>query len=264
MAPRRLTLFCFPHAGAGALAYRGWQEGLGTDFLVRATDRPGHGKRFGEGIVADWPALVADAVRQLVAECEGRFALFGHSLGALLALEVAHALRERGRGEAAWLCVSGCVAPLRRSEEAGWLDRDDAQVIDQLRHLGGTADELLGDPDFMELALPRVRADFHLSSQYRRIERRPLAAPLLVLGGRRDPLTADRANLEDWAGETAVGTDVRLLDGGHFFVLQRSAEVFAHLIRMERKHRRFAPPSPANELADSPDGKPANGPMELA
>ncbi|MDE1182646.1 alpha/beta fold hydrolase [Paraburkholderia sp.] len=216
-----VTLFCLPYAGGHSMTYRGWRDLLPSWIECVPLDLPGHGRLRAMSPLSDWPALIdalIDAIGPLPAQ---DVAIFGHSMGALVGLELAHALRERTGRTPAWLGVSACVAPLRRDYETKWLDCSVGEMVDELRRLGGTPEALLEDEEFLDLALPVLRADFHLCATYvRRAHdvRKPLDCPVAVFGGRDDTVSEQSENLSAWCHETIAQFSEHTLDGGHFFV----------------------------------------------
>lgn len=226
----QITLFCLPHAGGGAAVYRGWAGRLPPWMVPVSPHLPGRGLRRAEPPAHDWPMLIDGLVRDVRPHLARPYAIFGHSMGALVGLELAHALRRQGAGEPLWFGAAGCTAPVRRAAELDWLDCPDAVVIDELRRLDGTPPELIEDPEMLALMLPGLRADFHLCGTHAPPSRTPLRCPLLVLGGRADEITAERANLLDWARETTGPFNIAMFDGGHFFVETAREAVIAAVV----------------------------------
>lgn len=220
-----LTLYCLPYAGGNAATYRGWGETLGPRIDCVPLDLPGHGRLRALPACRDWPALI-DALLAAIGALPARpFALFGHSMGALVALELAHALRERDGREPLWLGASGCVAPSERelddARPTHWLDCSTVEMVAELRRLGGTAEELLADAEFLDLALPALRADFHLcANQARRARARSirLNCPIWAFSGIDDSLSERNENVSAWRRETTGAFQQCMLEGDHFFV----------------------------------------------
>lgn len=223
----RLQLICLPYAGAGAAVYRGWQRLMPHWVELVALDLPGRGLRQAEPAVWDWRELIDIVMSSLGRRIRTPLALFGHSMGALVAVELAHELRLRGGQAPVWVGVSGCVAPRRRELNLSWLDCSDERLIAELRSLGGTSPEVMGCRDLLDVILPTVRADFHLCGSYQPLDRTPLACPFLVLGGHSDPLSRPRDNLSAWSLETSGLCRVEMVHGGHFFVHESEAAVVA-------------------------------------
>jgi len=158
----------------------------------------------------------------------------------LLACELAHALRALGCPEPVALFASGTAAPTRRSEyDRGFAEpKTDAQLIEQLRTLNGTREEVLANQELMSLTLPILRADFLLCGSFRPLQRPLLNCPVHVLGGKADRATAEQ--LIAWSQETHGSFSVDMLAGGHFFIHEHEAKVLSllkgHLDVQRRRH----------------------------
>lgn len=219
-AARALRLYCFGHAGASAAAFRSWQAGLEPSIEVCAIELPGHGRRMGEA-PQDQLLPLADGLTQALAR-ELRatplpYALFGHSLGALLAFEVARGLARLDVPPPLRLLVSGANAPQRRPPSRMLHRLPDEALLEELRSYEGTPQELLDERELMALLLPTLRADFCMVETYRYHPGPQLAVPLTVLAGRADArVSAD--GVAAWALETSGTSDCTWHDGGHFFI----------------------------------------------
>ena len=95
--PAPLSLLCLPCAGASATMYLRWRRLLPRWIEVVPLELPGRGSRLGEDFVEDFDALVSLLCSEHEAALRGNFALFGHSMGALLAWGIAQRLRATGR-----------------------------------------------------------------------------------------------------------------------------------------------------------------------
>ncbi|UUC47549.1 alpha/beta fold hydrolase [Pseudomonas citronellolis] len=225
-----VRLFCLPYSGASAMTYSRWRRKLPAWLALRPVELPGRGMRMAEPLQIDLGRLARQLARELHAEVRQEpYALFGHSLGALLACEIAYALRELGCPTPLGLFASGTAAPSRRAEyDRGFAEpKSDAELIAELRDLQGTPEEVLANQELMSLTLPILRADFLLCGSYRYQHRAPLACPLRALAGRADK--ASQEQLLAWGEETRAGFELQWFDGGHFFLHERETEVLAHL-----------------------------------
>lgn len=214
--PGKARLVCFPHAGGAASYFHPWAAALAPDVEVLAVQYPGRQDRHCEPCVQSIPDLadrVHEALRSWTSET---FAFFGHSMGAVLAFEVACRIAREGGGGPAHLFVSGRRAPSRHRHEE--LHRAPAPaLIAELRTLGGTDPRVLEDEELMSLALPTVRADYTAVETYRFGSAPPLACDITALVGDRDPKTGiDEAAA--WSGHTTGGFDLRVYPGGHFYL----------------------------------------------
>ncbi|MGP3968752.1 thioesterase II family protein [Streptomyces sp. 6N223] len=216
-APRsRVRLVCLPHAGGSASFYHPFSAALSPEVEVLAVQYPGRQDRLGEEPISDIGRL-ADAVCRAVLPETGRpFALFGHSMGAVLAYETARRLAARGAPAPAVLFVSGRRAPSRHREETVHL-RDDAGVLAELRKLGGSDTRLLDDPEIVAMVLPAVRGDYTAIETYRHRPGPPLASPLVALMGDADPRTTPE-DVRAWEDHTEGAFATHVFPGGHFFL----------------------------------------------
>ncbi|MBK4987919.1 thioesterase II family protein [Pseudomonas sp. S36] len=227
-----VNLLCLPYSGASAMVYSRWRRKLPAWLQVRPVELPGRGARLGEPLHTDMQGLA----RQLAAEqrlaASAPYALLGHSLGALLAFELAHELQGLGCTPPLALFACGTAAPTRREDYDGnnWREpKTDPELLDELRTLQGTPEEVLANPELMSLTLPILRADFLLCGTYAYRQRPALQCPLHVLGGEND--RASDEQLDAWRLETRGAFSRQMFSGGHFFIHEHEDRVLAALTR---------------------------------
>lgn len=229
----KARLLVLPHAGGAASYYFPMSRALAPDVEVVAVQYPGRQDRRAEPCV-ETVAGLADELADLVEPwVDAPLALFGHSMGASVAFELAVRLRETGVRPAC-LIASGRRAPSAHRDERVH-ERDDAGLLDEIRQLDGTQGPLLSDPEMLAMVLPAIRADYRAAETYRFTEgTKPLDVPLHVLIGDADP-KVDRAEAERWAEHTTAECTVEVFPGGHFYLADHqaavSARVAAHLTR---------------------------------
>lgn len=226
-----LTLFCIPHAGGGASSFRGWSDGLQPVAAVRAVQLPGREARIGEPCLADIDAALDDLRSAMAAAPCGPFALFGHSLGGLLAFELAHRLQREGAPGPEVLIVSACRPPERVRVEHPFSHLPDKAFVDQvMTRYGGIPAPILADAGFMRAIIPPMRADFSILERYVDRDRPPLACPIAVVVGRDDHV-ARPDDLHSWGARTTSEFSLDIIEGDHFYLQTRRREIAAVIRR---------------------------------
>jgi surfactin synthase thioesterase subunit len=219
-APR---LVCFPHAGGSASYYYAFSAALAPRVEALAVQYPGRQDRRFEPAIEDIPTLAERAFHAIRGWTDRPFALFGHSMGAILAFEVAQRLQSRTDAVPLHLFASGRRAPSRHRD--GHVHRyDDARLIDELRRVGGTDWRFLADPELRAAVLPVIRSDYRAIERYRYEPAPPLTCPVTVLVGDHDEsATVDEASA--WREHTTGAFVMRVFAGGHFYIDKHKAEV---------------------------------------
>ncbi|MGI5274516.1 thioesterase II family protein [Nonomuraea sp. CA-218870] len=224
--PGALPLYCLPHAGGAASAFRSWQREL-PGVAVQPVQLPGRESRHREQPYLRMEPLVSDLADAVLADVElsaagHRYALYGHSLGGLVAFELVREVRRRGGPLPVHLFVSGSDAP-HVTFEGGPPVREmsRAEVVVLLRRLGGTPEWLLADPGALEMILPAVKADFTVKETYRYTDEPPLAVPISAMPSGADPRVAP-AKVAAWRDQTAGAFALHPFEGGHFAVFEQA------------------------------------------
>jgi surfactin synthase thioesterase subunit/glycosyltransferase involved in cell wall biosynthesis len=223
-------LFCLPHAGAGASVFRGWSEGLPGSIHVCPVQLPGREGRADEPAFRDMPNLVAALGAAISPHTDTAYALFGHSVGAGIAFELARWLRGGGRPLPFALVVSGARAPQSRVGRAPQAEPTREELIAELRARDGTPTGLLDDPEFVRALLPLLGADTALYRSYVYVPEEPLAVPLRAYGGADDPHVS-RDDLDAWRAQTTASFERREFPGGHFYLRSARSELLQALGR---------------------------------
>lgn len=218
--PGQVRLYCFPYSGAGASAYRRWGESLPAGVEVVPVELPGRETRFGEPPFDRMGPLVEALGRELPIPEGAPFALFGHSLGALVAFELARRVRRSSGALPVHLFVSACRAPHLPRRHPAVYDLPEPAFRDALRAIGGTPGEILENEELMEIVGPVIRADYAVCDTYRYVPDEPLDCPLSAFGALDDPIVAP-SELEGWKEHTRGPFRLRLLPGGHLFLREQ-------------------------------------------
>ncbi|MFG2977940.1 thioesterase II family protein [Streptomyces sp. NPDC048331] len=230
-----VRLVCFPHAGGAANFYLPFSRQLSPTVETLAVQYPGRHDRLAEPPARSLAEL-ADGVVAELADVEedgcGPLVLFGHSMGAVVAFEVARRLER----DPLALIVSACRAPSRLRAGSVHL-RDDGGVLAELRRLGGTAGDLLGNEELLKMFLPTVRADYAALAAYTEPEpvTPPLACPITVMAGDSDPVVPVDEALA-WAQFTTGGFTSEIFPGGHFYLTSCADQVTESVLRTVKRH----------------------------
>ena len=221
-APSGRRLVCFPHAGGSASYFAPLARLLDPDVEVFAAQYPGRQDRSGEPLIEDIDKLADLLFDALTAIVDRPVLLFGHSMGAVLAFEVARRLEQTSGPHPVAVIVSGRQAPsLPPDEDAQW---DDDALRAELRSLGGTDQSVLDNDDLAELVLPILRADFKALASYRPAPDASVRAPIIGFVGESDS-TTPVADVRAWRRHTLSWFDLQVFPGDHFYLGTVTADV---------------------------------------
>ncbi|GAA1985239.1 alpha/beta fold hydrolase [Catenulispora subtropica] len=174
-----------------------------------------------EALADDVAAALADLART------NRLVLFGHSMGASVAHEVALRLQEQGNPPAA-LCVSGRRPPQTLPMWGRKYSGTDEEVLADVLRLDDSRAEIFADPGMREIVLPAIREDYRMVDEYRGGPRPLLDAPVFGYTGDADTeVTAEL--MREWADLTRMGFRLRVLPGGHFYLRAEEDALLADL-----------------------------------
>ncbi len=235
----KIHLLCLPYAGGLSGFFGRWQKFTDESIHVVPLELAGRGTRSQEPFYQDFSAAIDDIlslVRDLV--MDGPYAVFGHSMGAMLSYELYHRLAKCGLPLPVHMFFSGRRAIHEPGDGVIRHKLPDVELMQELLDFGGTVQEVFRNKQLRELFLPILRADFRLVETYEHVPReRKIDCDMTVLGG-VDDATTTRANLTEWRRHAGRSFDLRLFAGGHFF-LNDDFDRFMHAINdtLRRKIR---------------------------
>ncbi|XP_050397819.1 S-acyl fatty acid synthase thioesterase, medium chain [Patella vulgata] len=216
-----VRLFCFPWAGGGSNFYSNWGSAVCDNVEVIGISLPGRETRISEKPTNSVEQIVEEVTKKMVSDYSDKpFALFGHSMGALLAFETAKVLKEKYQKEPTKMYVSGISGP--HIQEKARVSRtvselNDSEFIEYLRSLGGTPEEVLNNSDMMNMFLPMLRADYSIVDDYlyELPDGKPLlSCPIAAFDGKSDR----KHEIEAWQRVTTGKLTLNMRDGGHFYL----------------------------------------------
>lgn len=222
-------VFCLPYAGTGASAFRGWAQLADPHIEVWCVQPPGREARFREKGFENIDALVEAAVRPLLDFVDRPFALYGHSVGALVAFELARNLRDRHGLMPARLFVGACPAPHIPWPHLPLRALPDDQVLDQVSgRYEAIPEAILQDAEFRQFAASVLRADFSLIETYTYTPSRPLECPISAFAGMQDG-SVDCAAIEAWRQHTSAQFQLHAVAGNHFFLQSARSSLLSQI-----------------------------------
>jgi medium-chain acyl-[acyl-carrier-protein] hydrolase len=224
----RLRLFCFPYAGGSAQAFRPWLKVAPTGIAICPVHLPGRERRFRDQRYTRLAPLAMELCAELRPYLDQPFAFFGHSMGAVIAFEIARMLEREAAGPA-YLFVSGRKSPACPPDDELIHMLPDDRFVARLRELDGTPEEVLQHPEILELMLPVLRADFAMCETYSYGEGQVLSCPISAFGGTGDTHVT-RDELIAWHAQTSGAFSLRLFPGGHFFLHDVQADVLRAVV----------------------------------
>ncbi|MGW1838136.1 thioesterase II family protein [Streptomyces sp. BBFR2] len=228
-SPAPLRLFLLHHAGGSGAHYDKWRPLLPADWEIHTPDLPGRGSLGAHPPVTTCAEAVA-FLRQgpLSRPGDAPYAVFGHSLGGIVAYELTRTLQELGEPLPVWLGVSACGAPPLGDpvDRSSWTDED---LRGWLASAGGTAAEVLRHPLAWQLFGRSVRSDLRIVDDWRPDpDAPPLRVPLAAFGAEGDTI-APPDRLRGWDRRSRHPLGVHLHPGGHFYLHDRPQNVVRQL-----------------------------------
>lgn len=219
-----VRLFCLPYAGGSASVFRGWPDRLPPSVGVWAVQLPGRETRLKEPVFTRLGPLVQELAQAILPSLDRPCALFGHSVGALIAFELARHLRTQYGIRPVHLWAAACPAPQLPDADAPIHALPEPDFRERLRRFNGTPAAVLEHEELMGMMGPILRADFALRETYVYVPEAPLDCPITAFGGEQDH-EVDETALRAWQVQTSRSFRLQMLSGNHFFLQSSQAEL---------------------------------------
>lgn len=228
---KKMNLFCLPFAGGNKYSYREFVEKAPAFLNVITLEYPGRGTRMKEPLPFDINDLTDDLFNQVKQQVgNGHYAIYGHSLGGLMAYLLAKKLLENGMPMPSDLFITGTTGPssISRTEKKRHL-LNQQEFIAEIKDLGGMPDEILNSEELLYFFEPVLRSDFKISEDYIYEEGVPLNIPVTVITGTEEDMEIEDIQL--WQKETTHVVDFKRMPGKHFFILQHTFKIMEIISR---------------------------------
>jgi len=218
-----MNLFCFPFAGGSRYSYNVYLKLARSGLNMIPVDYPGRGIRIRETPLTDLTLLVEDCFRRIKNDLNEPYALYGHSMGAIVSYLLVKKIIREGFVPPVNLFVSGRGGPSVVHPDLGRYKLPTREFRAFLSNMGGESDEVLNDEDLMSFFEPIHRADFEALETYCYEAGEPFDVPITVMIGEQERIPMDHAGA--WQKETRAGVEIRTFPGRHFFILQHAGEI---------------------------------------
>jgi len=221
--PDTATLFCIPFAGGNAYSYRLLEQRMHQAIKVLPLELPGRGQRSHENPVTSMQEMASNLLAIMRPALVQPYALFGHSMGALVAYLISCQLAKELLPLPSHLFISGKGPPQRSSREPYWHALPLKEFKQKLAELGGSPAAVLDDEELMDYFAPFIRDDMQAMAAYQHNPAPPLTIPITVLIGTADRTTTAPAS--EWNEMTTAGFCVVQYEGGHFFLFDHLGDI---------------------------------------
>ncbi|MGE5342619.1 MAG: thioesterase II family protein [Candidatus Omnitrophota bacterium] len=231
----KTKLFCFPYAGGAAASYNQWKPYFDPDIEFRPIELAARGRRMREANYASIDHAVDDALKLIKDELlQGPYALCGHSMGSMIAFELAYKILKNNYPAPVHIIFSGRAAPqINREKKRRLHHLPDPEFKKELLGMGGTPKEFFEHPELLEVFLPLLKGDFRLTETYVHAPKdAPLDCNITVMSGKKDEDSIEE--VEAWTVHSSRQCNIHYFEGGHFFIHeepQRVVEIINTAIR---------------------------------
>jgi len=221
----RTEVFCLPHAGGGSAIYHRWEKLLPRHLTVVPIKLPGREGRFNETPYDNIESLIHSMSSAIADSIQEPFALYGHSMGGLIAYELAQHLRKHYDKSPRVLFVSASRSPDRFKKDRALHRLPDEEMIQSLiRDFGRGGKTTAAELDMMRAMSDTIRADLKLLETYEHKPQEPLPCPIVGIAATEDHrVTASDVN--GWRSFTTARFTMRTMAGHHFFLRQQEKAI---------------------------------------
>lgn len=225
----KINLFCLPFAGASRYSYHFYAKECPDMLNIVSVEIPGRGARFRETLLTSMNEIVEDVFAQVTPRLNAPYAIYGHSMGALMGYLLTRKILEAQLRPPLHLFVTGCAAPSAKSTEPIRHLLPKEAFLDELREMGGSPEEILANKELLDFFEPVLRADFQAIERYAYEETEPFAMPITCINGSDERIPVEHA--EAWRKETKGAFRFYQLPGHHFFINKHYQEVLRMIVK---------------------------------
>jgi len=218
----KVNLLCIPYSGGSKYSFSALLKKVPVNLNPVVLELPGRGARSGEKLCHDIALIVEDILRRAVKFTSGPYAIYGHSMGGLLAFLLAKRIVQSGLPEPLHLFVTGTKGPSVIADPKYHL-LNKQEFLEKIRSLKGMPDEILENSDMMDYFEPIIRSDFKLSETYVYPPLSPFRFPITVIVGEEEDMEFE--DVRAWSLESAAEVSISRLPGSHFFIFEHAESI---------------------------------------
>ncbi len=220
----KIKLICLPHAGGSSLIYNSWKRKINSNIEIYSPELPGRWFRYKEDHPKNLIAVVNDIYKNIINDLtNSTYALFGHSMGALMVYELYKKIKSNNMPLPKALFISGMYSPTTNIKERIHL-YSDKELIEKIKELVGTPNNILKNKSFIDTYIPIIRADYKMIETYKYKETcLKISEPKFIFSGKKDSIS--KSLIQSWEGQTLFQPKYYEFSGGHFFINENSEDV---------------------------------------
>lgn len=216
-----IKLFCIPHAGGTAASYLQWKIFLDKNIEIIPVELKGRGIRMNESFYENIQEAVDDIYLFIKKNINNSsYAIFGHSMGALLAFEVVHKIQSEKCPLPVHMFFSGRNPPHYRDEDVDFYLQSDQTLINEFIRIDKKQEKIFKDDNIKSIFLPIIRADYKILCLYDYMQKSDkINCDISILNG-KDDLSINNDTMGDWKNYSSKRCELIFFDGSHFFVYE--------------------------------------------
>lgn len=219
---KSIQAVCFPFAGGTEYSYDQLKSTALFDWKVARL--PGRGQRISERLITDIHKLVEDFWKNPGFESSKPYFIYGHSMGTLLAYEVALEAKRRKLPSPLFLMVSGRKAPCFSSKSIFPKHKLEKEAFwREVKKYGGLPEKILNEPELLDYFEPLLRADFKVGYHYVYDDQETLDIPVVAVAGKEENISEEELNA--WQEVTSDSFKSVRLPGDHFFIFENAKKI---------------------------------------
>ena len=218
----KVNLLCIPYSGGSKYSFAPLIKKAPSNLNPVVLELPGRGGRSGEKLCDDIAVIEEDIFRRSLQFIKKPYAIYGHSMGGLLAFLLAKRIVQNGLPEPLYLFITGTTGPsVTIDHKYHLLNKRD--FLEKIKSLKGMPDEILNNADMMDYFEPIIRSDFKLSETYTYPSSAPLNVPISVIVGDEEDM--DFEDVKAWKRESSAEVAISKLPGSHFFIFEHAESI---------------------------------------